>query len=93
MAKYGGELDANVGIQVAPADMNRQAVFIHNLETTSNHKIFVEFNAAASTNLADGSWPVDSKETLELHVEEWPEIRGSINLISAHDADYVIRTA
>lgn len=92
MAKYGGELQANTNLQVATADMSRQAVFIHNLETTSNHNIFVQFDAAASTTLSDGSWPVDSGETLELHVEEWPEIRGSINLKSAHDADYVIRT-
>lgn len=92
MAKYGGTLVANTNTEIATADLQRQAIFIHNLDSTSNHVMFVEFGAAASTTLADGSWPVDSGETLELWVEQWPEIRGSINIKSAHTSDYVVRT-
>ena len=93
MAKYGGTLTANTNVVVATADMSRQSIYIHNLDSTSNHVIFVEFDAAASTTLADGGWPVDSGEALHLHVENWPEIRGSINIKSAHASDYVIRTS
>ena len=92
MAKYGGTLVADTNTVVAGADMDRRSITVHNLDTTANHKIHLEFDAAASKTLSDGSWVIDSKEELMLTVEEYPEIRGSINIISAHNADYVIRT-
>lgn len=93
MAKTGGTLTANTNVEVFPADMNRQSLHVHNLDSTANHNIFVEFGTAASTTLTNGSWPVDSGETLTLHVRDFPEIRESINIISAHSSDYVIRTS
>lgn len=74
-------------------DMARQSVYIHNLETTGNHKIHVEFGTAASTTNTAGSFVVDSGENLELHVENWPEIRDSINLIAGGTYNYIVRTS
>lgn len=93
MAKAGGSLTADTNAVVMAADMNRQSVIIHNLESTANHKIHVEFDAVASKTASDGSFVVDSGENLELHVENWPEIRGSINLIGAGTYAYIVRTA
>ena len=93
MAKAGGTLTADTNAEVMGADLQRQSVLIHNLETTSNHKIYVEFGTAASTTTSDGSFEVDSGENLELHVENWPEIRGTINLKGAGTYSYIVRTS
>lgn len=92
MAKAGGSLSANTNAEVLGADMQRQTVFINNLST--NQVIYIEFGAAASTTASDGSWALNHDEPpLILSVEDFPEIRNSINLKSTGTPQYVVRTA
>lgn len=92
MAKYGGTLVADTNTEIAGSDMQRQSVSIINLDHSNNHILFVEFGGAASTTLADGSWAVHGPY-ITLHVDDYPEIRGSINLKSASTTDYIVRTS
>lgn len=92
MAKAGGTTVADTNeLNVLPADMSRQSITIHNLEHNT-HVLFVEFDGPASTTLSDGSWAVMGPE-LTLHVRDWPEIRGSVNLKSTAAVDYIVRTS
>lgn len=91
MAKAGGTTSANTNVQVLGADMTRQSISIHNLEH-NNHILFLEFDAPASTVLTDGSFAITGPELI-LHVKDWPEIRGTVNLKSTSDVDYIVRTA
>lgn len=98
MAKYGGTLVADTNTPLtnpdgsSTEDMNRQSISIINLDHSNNHILFVEFGGAASTTLADGSWAVHGPY-ITLHVDDYPEIRGSINLKSASTTDYIVRTS
>jgi hypothetical protein len=92
MAKAGGTLTANQNAEVLGADMNRQSVIISNLDNSSNHVLFVEFGSAATTTLSGGCFVVVG-QSLTLHVRDFPEIRDSINLISANNTKYTVRTS
>lgn len=83
---------ADTNTEVLPADMNRQSIIIHNLDHSNNHILFVEFDAAATASAAGGCFAVVGP-ALELHVEDWPEIRGSVNLRSTSTTEYTVRTS
>jgi hypothetical protein len=88
--KFGGTLVAATNSEVAPAKVDRLAVCIMNLSTGSD-KIFVEFGAVASTTVAAGSWCVFPEGTLTISQSEFPEIKGTVNLISIGTPDYIVR--
>lgn len=89
MAKQGGSLSAATNAEVLTANAARQAVIIQNISDADT--IYFEFGAAASSTSTDDSFVLLPETTIIMNAAEWPEIRKTVNLISAGTPQYLVR--